>query len=246
MQKQANILGVRVDSMTMDQAVMTVESMISGKSSYAHMQLVATANAEMVMMANEDKELATILAAAQLVVPDGAGVVWAAGKLGHPVPERVAGFDLAQRLFALSAEKGYRIYFLGGAPGVAVKAQAAARKRYGSIEFVGVHDGFFKAEEVPTLVASINESKADLLFVALGVPKQEKWLYELRNQLTVKVGIGVGGTFDVMAGVMKRAPLWMQKTNLEWLFRLMMQPQRALRMLALPRFVIKVLLSKKD
>jgi len=245
-QKRANILGVRVDSMTMDQAVTTVESMISENNSCSHMQLVATANAEMVMLANEDEELATILAAAQLVVPDGAGVVWAAGKLGHPVPERVAGFDLAQRLFALSAEKGYRIYFLGGAPGIAAKAQEAARKKYGSIEFGGVHDGFFKSEEVPELVASINESKADLLFVALGVPKQEKWLYGLRNQLTVKVAIGVGGTFDVMAGVMKRAPLWMQKTNLEWLFRLMMQPQRALRMLALPRFVIKVLMSKKD
>lgn len=246
MQNQANILGVRVDSMTMDQAVTTVESMISEKDLHQHMHLVATANAEMVMLANEDDELAMILAAAHLVVPDGAGVVWAAGQLGHPVPERVAGFDLAQRLFAVSAKKGYRIYFLGGAPGIAVKAQAAARIKYGPIEFVGVHDGFFKQEEVPELVASINESKADLLFVALGVPKQEKWLYRLRDQLTVKVAIGVGGTFDVMAGVMKRAPLWMQKTNLEWLFRLMMQPQRAFRMLALPRFVIKVLLSKKD
>jgi len=153
---------------------------------------------------------------------------------------------LAQELFSISAKKGYRIYFLGGAPGIAAQAQVAAKLKYGNINFVGVHDGFFRPEEIPELVKNINEANVDLLFVALGVPKQEKWLYQIQDTLSAKVAIGVGGTFDVMAGVMKRAPLWMQQTNLEWLFRLVMQPQRAIRMLALPRFVLKVMASKKD
>lgn len=246
MRKQANILGVHVDSLTMNQAVAAVELMINKQEPKHKTHLVATANAEMVMLANQDPLLAAVLASADLVVPDGAGVVWAARHTGQAVPERVAGFDLAQELFAVSAKRGYRIYFLGGAPGIAVKAQTAARKKYGDINFVGVHDGFFQPEQTPELIASINEAKVDLLFVALGVPKQEKWLYQVQDALSVKVAIGVGGTFDVMAGVMKRAPLWMQQTNLEWLFRLMMQPQRAIRMLALPRFAWQIILSRKD
>ncbi len=246
MQKRANILGVKVDSVTMDQAVAAVESVIRQEDSRQKMYLIATANAEMVMLAGEDPQLAAILAAADLVVPDGAGVVWAARRTGQSVPERVAGFDLAQQLLAASAKKGYRVYFLGGSPGIAAKAQAAAKAKYGSINFVGVHDGFFQLEETPALIDSINAARADLLFVALGVPKQEKWLDQFKDQLTAKAAIGVGGTFDVMAGVMKRAPLWMQRTNLEWLFRLILQPQRAIRMLALPRFALKILLSKKN
>lgn len=246
MRKKANILGVQVDSLTMNQAVDAVETMINEAGPNPKMHLVATANAEMVMLANNDPTLAAILAAADLVVPDGAGVVWAARHTGQAVPERVAGFDLAQELFAVSAKRGYRIYFLGGAPGIAAKAQAAAKMKYGNIKFVGVHDGFFPPEQTSELIASINEAKVDLLFVALGVPKQEKWLYQVQEELSVKVAIGVGGTFDVMAGVMKRAPLWMQKTNMEWFFRLMMQPQRAIRMLALPRFALKILFSKQD
>jgi N-acetylglucosaminyldiphosphoundecaprenol N-acetyl-beta-D-mannosaminyltransferase len=244
--KQANILGVQVDSVTMDQAVTVIELMINKQVPPQKMHLVATANAEMVMLASQDRALATVLAAADLIVPDGAGVVWAARHTGQAVPERVAGFDLTQALLALSAKRGYRIYFLGGAPGIALKAQAAAKIKYGDINFVGIHDGFFSSEQTSDLIASINKAKVDLLFVALGVPKQEKWLYELQGQLSAKVAIGVGGTFDVMAGVMKRAPLWMQKANVEWLFRLMMQPQRAIRMLALPRFALQVLLSKKN
>jgi N-acetylglucosaminyldiphosphoundecaprenol N-acetyl-beta-D-mannosaminyltransferase len=244
--KKANILGVNVDSLTMSQAVAVIETMINKAEPRNKTHLVATANAEMVMLANKDPELAAILAAADLVVADGAGVVWAARHTGQAVPERVAGFDLAQELLAISARRGYRIYFLGGAPGIAVKAQSAAVMKYGDIHFVGVHDGFFRPDETPELITSINEAHVDLLFVALGVPKQEKWLYQMQDKLSAKVAIGVGGTFDVMAGAMKRAPLWMQRTNLEWLFRLMMQPQRAGRMLALPRFALRVLLSKKD
>ena len=246
MQKKANILGVQVDSVTMSQAVAAIEAMINENQSGHKVHLVATANAEMVMLANQDPVLAAILAAADLVVPDGAGVVWAARHTGQAVPERVAGFDLAQELFSISAKKGYRIYFLGGAPGIAAQAQVAAKLKYGDINFVGVHDGFFRPDEIPELVKNINEVNVDLLFVALGVPKQEKWLYQIQATLSAKVAIGVGGTFDVMAGVMKRAPLWMQQTNLEWLFRLMMQPTRAIRMLALPKFVLKVMTSKKD
>ncbi|MDU2066556.1 MAG: WecB/TagA/CpsF family glycosyltransferase [Sporomusaceae bacterium] len=247
MQNKVSILGIPVDAVTMEEALTCVEAMVAGKPKETEkLSLIATANAEMVMMAQEDQELASILSTADLVVPDGAGVVWAASYLGKPVPERVAGFDLAQRLFAISAKTGYRLYFLGGAPGVAAKAAEKARELYPGITIVGIQDGYFKEEETKSIIDAVNKSKAELLFVALGVPKQEKWIEKHRNELAVRVAIGVGGTFDVMAGVMERAPLWMQEARLEWLFRLFKQPSRFMRMMALPKFVLKVRAAKKN
>lgn len=246
MQTKVRILGVDVDSVTMEQAIRRVEEMIQTGRSEGRSHVVATANAEMVMMSGEDRELAVILQQADLVVPDGAGVVWAARHLGSPVPERVAGFDLAQNLLQKSAARGYRVYLLGSAPGVAEKAASVARQKYPGVQIVGIQDGFFTQEQTNTIIEAIHHAKPDILLVALGVPKQEKWLKAHLTELAVPVAIGVGGTLDVMAGVMKRAPLWMQEANLEWLFRLMMQPKRLIRMLALPRFVLKVCAAKKD
>ena len=236
MAEKIDILGVRVDPVTMTQAVAQVEGYMDEKKNV----LIATANAEMIMRATHDTELKEILNAAALVVPDGAGTVWAAHHLGYEMPERVAGYDLAQELMRIAPSKKQRVFFFGSAPGVAEKAKAKAEALYPGIEIVGTRDGYFKPEDEPAIIEEIKAAKPDLLLAALGVPKQEKWLYAHLQELNVPVSIGVGGTLDVMAGVMKRAPYWMQKAKLEWLFRGLLQPKRAGRLMALPKFVLKV------
>lgn len=239
--QKVDILGVRVDSLTMDEAVGQIAQYIADRAGV----LIATANAEMIMRATKDHHLRDILNEAALVVPDGAGTVWAAHHLGHPMPERVAGYDLAQNLMRCAPERGYRIFFFGSAPGVADKAKAKAERLYPGIQIVGTRNGYFTESDEEEIVRQIREAKPDILLAALGVPKQEKWLHKYQSTLEVPVSIGVGGTFDVMAGVMKRAPLWMQKARLEWLFRGLLQPKRAGRLLALPHFVFKVHAYKK-
>ena len=241
MADQVNILGVNVDAVTMAEAVAHVTAAMDVRANV----MIATANAEMIMRATHDEELRDILNAAALVVPDGAGTVWAARHLGHVMPERVAGYDLAQELLRRAPAEGRRIYFFGAAPGVAEKAKEKAEQLYPGIEIVGVRNGFFSPADNAAIIAEIRAARPDLLLVALGVPKQEKWIAAHLAELDVPAAIGVGGTLDVMAGVMKRAPYWMQKAKLEWLFRGLMQPKRAGRLLALPKFVLKVHASRK-
>ena len=236
MNERVKILGVKVDAVTMPQAVERVINLIdAGKPS-----IVATANAEMLLRATHDDELKTILNAAALVVPDGAGTVWAARHLGHSMPERVAGFDLVQELMKIAPTHDFKFFLFGAAPGIADKAKLKAETLYPGIKIVGTRNGYFKPEDEPDIIDQIKSSRPDILLAALGVPKQEKWLFKYKDELKIPVSIGVGGTFDVMAGVVKRAPLWMQKARLEWLFRAMLQPSRAGRLLALPKFVWKV------
>lgn len=237
-----DILGVKVASVTMKQAVETAGLFIEGKSN----AMIATANAEMIMRAKQDDELKMILNKADLVVPDGAGTVWASNYLGVHMPERVAGFDLVQNLLKLAPQKNWRIFFFGSAPEVADKAKLKAQSDYPGIQIVGTRNGFFSNKDEAAIIEQIKAAKPHILLAALGVPKQEKWLYKHLDELQCPLSIGVGGTLDVMAGVMKRAPLWMQKAKLEWLFRGMMQPQRAGRLLALPKFVNAVRLWKKS
>ena len=241
MAERVNILGVAVDAVTMPEAVAAVEYYMDARAGVT----VATANAEMIMRATKDAALRDVLAAAALVVPDGAGTVWAARHLGHAMPERVAGYDLVQELLRRAPAAHRRVYFFGAAPGVAEKAKAKAEQLYPGIKIVGVRDGFFSVDMNDAIISDIRTARPDLLLVALGVPKQEKWIHEHLAALGVPVAIGVGGTLDVMAGVMKRAPRWMQKAKLEWLFRGMLQPKRAGRLLALPKFVLKVHAARK-
>ena len=241
MPKKVTILGVPVDAITMGEAVARIDGFIEKRTPV----LVATANAEMLMRATHDGALRRILQGAAMVTPDGAGTVWAAHHLGHAMPERVAGYDMVQELMREAPAKHRRIFFFGSAPGVADKAKAKAEQLYPGIEIVGTRNGFFTAADEPAIIEEIKAAHPDILLAALGVPKQEKWLAKHLGELGVPVAIGVGGTFDVMAGVMKRAPRWMQRAKLEWLFRGMMQPKRAGRLLALPRFVLKVHAQKR-
>lgn len=241
MPKKVTILGVPVDAITMGEAVARIDGFIEKRTPV----LVATANAEMLMRATHDGALRRILQGAAMVTPDGAGTVWAAHHLGHAMPERVAGYDMVQELMREAPAKHRRIFFFGSAPGVADKAKKKAEQLYPGIEIVGTRNGFFTAADEPAIIEEIKAAHPDILLAALGVPKQEKWLAKHLGELGVPVAIGVGGTFDVMAGVMKRAPRWMQRAKLEWLFRGMIQPKRAGRLLALPRFVLKVHAQKR-
>ena len=196
MNERVNILGVGVDAVTMAQAVKKVENLIAEKKS----SIVATANAEMLMRATQDEDLKKILNSAALVVPDGAGTVWAAHHLGFDMPERVAGFDLVQELMKIAPSKGIKFFLFGSAPGVADKAKIKAEELYTGIKIVGTRNGFFSENDEAEIISQIKNSQPDILLAALGVPKQEKWLFAHKDELKIPVSIGVGGTFDVMAG----------------------------------------------
>lgn len=240
--KPVKILGVPVHPLTMNESVAVLEEKLQKKEQ----AFVVTANAEIIMMCQQDKEYNNIVSEqADLVLPDGAGAVWAGRYLGNEVPERVAGFDLYNQLLKLSADKGYKVYFFGGAPGVAEAAKNKAEELYSGVQIIGCRNGYFTEAEEEAIIKEINDAAPDMLFVALGAPKQEKWLVKYRNQLKPRVLIGIGGSFDVLAGKMERAPKWMQEASLEWAFRLYKQPSRFMRMLALPKFVLKVIFCKK-
>lgn len=240
--KPVKILGVPVHPLTMNESVTVLEEKLQKKEQ----AFVVTANAEIIMMCQQDKEYNNIVSEqADLVLPDGAGAVWAGRYLGNEVPERVAGFDLYNQLLKLSADKSYKAYFFGGAPGVAEAAKNKAEELYPGVQIVGCRNGYFNETEEEAIIKEINDAAPDMLFVALGAPKQEKWLVKYRNQLKPRVLMGIGGSFDVLAGKMERAPKWMQEASLEWAFRLYKQPSRFMRMLALPKFVLKVIFCKK-
>lgn len=235
------IFDVPIDKVNMKQAVDTVEGFLSEDK----LHMVATPNAEIVMMAQKDPEYKDILNKTDLNVPDGSGVIFASKIYKEDLPERVAGFDLMMELIKVASAKKYKIYLLGAKSDVVKGAYLNLKKQYSEIDIVGFHDGYFSKDDEAEIINDINEKKTDLLFVALGAPKQEKWIYENRDKLKAKVAIGVGGSFDVIAGKVTRAPEIYRKLGLEWFYRLLKEPWRYKRMMALPKFAVKVLFSKK-
>ncbi len=206
------------------------------KSGKSH---IVTANSEMLYLTTKDKKLKKILQNAEIVTPDGVGAVWAAKKLSKPVKERVAGFDLFRSI--LEHGDGINIFLLGAKPNIVEKAAENISRTYKDVNAVGFNDGYFKDNDL--VISEINNSKADILFVALGCPKQEYWISDNLDDLDIKVAMGVGGSFDVVAGEVKRAPKIWQRLGLEWAYRLIKQPNRFFRMLSLPKFVVKVFLE---
>lgn len=235
------LLGMRVDRVDMDGALALVERFIA-EGSPRH---IVTADASMVITASEDPEFARIVAASDLVTPDGMGIVWATKRLGTPVTAKVSGVDLSARCCALSAEKGWRVFFFGAGPGVAEEAAARMRARFPGANIVGFRDGFFKPDDEPQIVEQIRAAKPDILLVALGIPKQEKFIDRHKQALGVPVCIGVGGTLDVFSGSVKRAPVWMQNVGLEWLYRLASNPKKISKVKMLPVFARRVLAAKR-
>jgi len=235
--KTVEIFGVRISAVDTATALATIEEFIRNRTP----QMVVTADSSCVVLAQRDLELRRIINQADLVTPDSTGILWAAKRFGTPLPERVPGVDIVEFLCDRAARSGYRVFLLGAAPGVAEAAAEKLSEKYPGLEVAGTHHGFFAPEESPEVVQKIQESKPDILFVALGIPLQEKWIYRHLKELQVPVSMGVGGTFDVISGRVKRAPKWMQKHGLEWFFRLANSPRKIRKVLNLPVFVLMVL-----
>lgn len=227
-----DVLGVAFDNVTMDEAVDKALELLEQDGPH----LVVTPNPEIVQRANKDPEFAQILSNADLVVPDGIGVIYAAKILGRPLRARVPGIDLATALLGRAAGTGRRLFLLGAAPGVAEQAAVNLRASYPGLVVCGTHDGYFK-EDGPVADA-IREARADIVFVCLGAPKQEKWIAANGEAAGARLYIGLGGAMDVFAGKAERAPEKFQKLGLEWLYRLMKEPSRIGRMSKLPLFLV--------
>ena len=225
--EKVEILGVDVCNVTMEQALDKAKEFLGGKS-----HMVFTPNPEIIMLAQRDSELKKILNEADLLLADGIGVVIGSKIIKKPLPERVAGFDFACRLF----ETGASFYLLGAKPGVADAAAENLKSR--GVNVVGAHHGYFEDDE--EVIRDINEKNPDVVLVCLGAPRQEKWIYKNRHKMNASIYIGAGGTLDVLSGNVKRAPAIVRKMYLEWLYRAVLQPSRFKRLLAIPRFLIKV------
>lgn len=234
------ILGVRVDRVTFQQTLDRIEGFIAQGTPHQ----IVTVNPEFVMLAQHNPEFRRVINQSALALPDGIGVWWASRYLGRPIPERVPGVDLVVRLAQLSARKGYRMYFLGAMPGVAAQAAAVLQERFPGAVIAGSYPGSPRIEENAAIVQRIQAQNPDILFVAFGAPAQDLWIARNLEALRVPVCMGVGGSFDYIAGVRPLAPQWMRNLGLEWFYRLITQPWRWRRMLALPRFVWHVLWSK--
>jgi N-acetylglucosaminyldiphosphoundecaprenol N-acetyl-beta-D-mannosaminyltransferase len=215
------------------QSLAIIEDLIESAPSHQ----VATVNTEFVMAAQKDAEFKAIINAAALALPDGIGLLWAARFLGQPLKERVTGVDTVQRVAELAARKGYRLFLLGAAEGVADLCAQRLSNQHPNLQIVGTYSGSPAAEEEDEIVALVKQARPDVLFVAYGAPQQDKWIARNMERLGVPLAMGVGGAFDFMAGVAARAPRWAQQLGLEWLHRLYHEPWRWRRMLALPRFV---------
>lgn len=233
------ILGSPVNSLTMEETVRVLGyAWVADGQRVSH---VVTANAEMLYQSSKDKELAEIIEAAEIVTADGAGVVLASRILGRPVPERVAGFDLMVECLKKASCTSVPVYFLGAESHILKKAIANARELFPGLNVVGSHHGYFRDGEDESILAEVYSLKPCLLLVAMGVPRQEKWIYRNRKKLPPCVVMGVGGSFDVLAGKARRAPLWMQRSGLEWLYRVLKEPYRLGRTAVLPAFLLAVL-----
>lgn len=235
------ILGCYIDEVDNKSALKKAEDLIL-KGVPAH---VITLNAEIAYAASDDDELKDIINQADLVTPDGIGIVWAARRKGHDLKERVTGIEMVYNLCRLAQEKGYKVFMLGAAPGVAEKAAQNLIKTYPGLIVCGTRDGYFKEEEIDQVVDEIKKASPHILLVALGAPKQEFFIRKHKDRLGVPLCLGVGGSFDVISGEKKRAPRFMIKLNLEWLYRLLSEPARIKRQMALPKFVFKTLREKR-
>lgn len=235
------IFGVKFDKLSSEGAYNKFLTFMSRDEERTHM--IFTPNTEIIMKAQEDLEFMNILVEGDLVIPDGIGVI-IASKIHHlGLIERIPGIELMTRMLEYCNLSGKSIYLLGGKPGVSEKAAINIQIKYPNLVVKGHRDGYFTDKDSPRILDDINEVKPDILFVALGAPKQEKWIYKNRKLLNTKVAMGVGGAVDVFAGTAKRAPVFFQKTGLEWLYRLLLQPSRVGRMMVLPKFLIKIFLA---
>jgi len=235
-----NILGVHIHDVTAQDTLAHIVRFIAA----GRPRQLVTVNPEFVMEARRDETFRRVLNGADLALPDGVGILWAARMLGRPLRERVAGSDMVPQIAAQAAEQGHRLYLLGAAPGVAAAAARRLQRATPGLTVAGTWAGSPAETEAPDIIRRIHEARPHVLLVAYGAPQQDLWIARHLRELEVPVVMGVGGAFDFIAGVTRRAPRWMQDGGLEWLHRLGYQPWRWRRMLALPQFALLVLASR--
>lgn len=216
------ILNTYVNAVTMEETISEVERIISERKPTQHVVI----NALKVNLMNKNQELKKIVNSCPLINADGVSILWAAKKFGIPLKERVAGIDLFLNLVKVAAEKGYKIYLFGAREDVVQKVKSIFLEQYPTLHIVGVRNGYFSDEEEPEIVADMADSGADMMFVAFSSPRKEFWVNRYLNELHIPFVMGVGGSFDVVAGITARAPKWMQDHGLEWFYRFIQEPRR--------------------
>lgn len=215
-------MGCAIDCLDMDETLAHIEQFVKKGAPRQH---VVVNVAKIVEMRN-DRELREIVSSCDLINADGMPLVWASRLLGNPLPCRVAGVDLFQNLVKLCAEKGYRPFFFGAREWVVKKVVDKFKEKYGGLDVAGYRNGYYSENEEPEIAAMIRDSKADMLFVGFSSPMKEKFLNRWMDTMKVPFCMGVGGSFDIIAGMTKRAPVWMQQCGMEWFYRLLQEPKR--------------------
>lgn len=236
---RVDVLGVGFDNLIMEEAAARGMELIRGGGTH----YVVTPNPEIVEVCRENPAARNAVNGADLVLPDGIGVIRGAAMLGTPLRERVPGIEFAARLMEGMAEEGMSLYLLGAKAGVAEAAAERLRERYPGLRIAGVHDGFFQ-EDGP-VTGDIRSSGADVVFVCLGAPKQEIWMAENGAATGARLLCGLGGSLDIFAGTVKRAPKFWCDHGLEWFYRLCREPRRIVRMMKLPLFLLHVRQEKR-
>lgn len=235
-------MGAPVDPVTLEEAVERITSLLRAGGSHQ----ILTLNPEYLFRAQKERDLLEIAWRASLVTADGVGILWAARRLGFPLPERVTGIDLMVALCRRAAAEGLSVYLLGSRPGVAEEAAQKLLQRFPSLKVAGTQHGYFTPAEEPEVLEQVRQARPQFLFVGLGSPRQERWIDRHKEELGVPILMGVGGSFDVLSGRTKRAPLCWQRMGLEWLWRLINEPRRLGRMTSLPRFAWLVWRSGRE
>lgn len=223
--KRIEMMGCQIDNLSMEETLQTIEGFIA--SGLPHQHVVV--NVDKLVKASRDEQLRRIINECALINADGMPVVWASRLLGKPLKERVAGVDLFEALIVRAAEKGWRIFFLGAKEEVVLAVKNMYARRYPKLAIAGYRNGYWKAEEEDAVADQIAQAKADLLFVAISSPKKEQFLAKHQARIQIPFAMGVGGTFDVVTGKVKRAPMWMQSAGLEWFYRFLQEPRRMFR-----------------
>ncbi len=234
---KTDILGVLFDNYTVDEAVDVATESLDNKKGF----VIFTPNPEIVNVTKKDKEFTKILNSADIVTPDGIGIVYASKILKGNITSRAPGFDISKGIIEKLDKKGGSLYIFGGKPGVAELAAENLKKEYKNLVICGVHNGYF--DDDSEIIESVAQASPDLLMVCLGAPKQEKWIYKNKEKLNAGIIIGAGGSVDVLSGQVKRAPEFYTKHGLEWFYRLITQPTRIKRMIKLPLFLIDVMVK---
>ena len=222
MKSRIAMLNTCVDPLTMEETIVKIKDFIKNKECVQHVVI----NASKVNLIQQDRNLREIVNNCPLINADGQSIVWAAKKLGYYIPERVTGIDLFQRMVEDSEKEGYRVYFFGAKEEVVKKVVEIYMSKYPNLQVAGYRNGYFTEEEGIKIAKDIRDSKADILFVAFSSPKKEYWIDKYKDIMEVPFSMGVGGSFDIVAGVTKRAPRWMQKCGMEWFYRFVQEPKR--------------------